>query len=592
MLLGKYFAFLIGQVWANAAHRKHWLIINCLAFIIAYTALVMQPVVFGQMINAAQRHETDAVQQALLWAAAYFGLTITFWSINIPARVAERRLAFHIHHDFMKKMYDMVAMLPYRWHQEHHSGDVIARINRSAGAISGFAGGQYLLSQVGVRVLGSMIAMGIYSWQATIASLATSGIVLYVITRFDRVIGPLIVKQNEFGYKAQATFVDYVGNIFTVISLRLRQQTSHELSNRIKAVAGPLWKEINVTEFKWACAFLLLVISQVIIVSSYIVIKFSGNNLQLGDAAALFQCLTVVNLAFVQGLQIMEGLMRQGVDAHAVDGIVEDYARLAHVEERISVKPWRTLAVRDLFFSHKCEEGETRRLHHLSGVNLTILAGQKIAVIGRSGSGKSTLMTVLRGIHEAERVVVEIDGVQQSTGLAALADFTALVSQDSELFENTIRYNLTFGVDVDDATINTALKISTFDDVLPGLPQGLETDIRERGVNLSGGQKQRLALARGLMAARESSLLLLDEPTSSIDLATEARIFDNLFASYHDKAILVSIHRLHVLPRFDHIIVMQDGRVAEQGDFNTLLSSGGLFAQLWADHLSHKDEAA
>ena len=118
--------------------------------------------------------------------------------------------------------------------------------------------------------------------------------------------------------------------------------------------------------------------------------------------------------------------------------------------------------------------------------------------------------------------------------------------------------------------------------MLPQLPRGLDTDIRERGVNLSGGQKQRLALARGLIAARNSSLLLLDEPTSSVDLATEGVIFDRLFTAMADKTIVASIHRFHLLPRFDEIGVMKEGAMIEQGSFNDLLARGGEFARLWA----------
>ena len=147
-------------------------------------------------------------------------------------------------------------------------------------------------------------------------------------------------------------------------------------------------------------------------------------------------------------------------------------------------------------------------------------------------------------------------------------------------------YNLTLGTEVPDTVLQQALRITTFDEVLPKLPAGLKTDIRERGVNLSGGQKQRLALARGLIAARESSLLLLDEPTSSVDLATESLIFDELFAAFADKAIVASIHRLHLLPRFGKICVMQDGVITEQGSFPELLAQRGEFHRLWQHHLT------
>jgi ABC-type multidrug transport system fused ATPase/permease subunit len=120
-----------------------------------------------------------------------------------------------------------------------------------------------------------------------------------------------------------------------------------------------------------------------------------------------------------------------------------------------------------------------------------------------------------------------------------------------------------------------------FSEVIAQLPQGLGSDIREKGVNLSGGQKQRLALARGILAARDSDLVLLDEPTSSVDPRTEALIYEGLFRAFSDKAIISSMHRLHLLSRFDHVYVLQQGRIADEGSFEYLRDNSPVFQDLW-----------
>ncbi|HLI93067.1 MAG TPA: ABC transporter ATP-binding protein, partial [Puia sp.] len=127
-----------------------------------------------------------------------------------------------------------------------------------------------------------------------------------------------------------------------------------------------------------------------------------------------------------------------------------------------------------------------------------------------------------------------------------------------------------------------------FTEVVRQLPQGLESDIREKGVNLSGGQKQRLALARGILAARDSSLVLLDEPTSSVDPRTEALIYERLFAAFADKAIISSIHRLHLLPHFDYVYLLHHGRVIAEGSFDELRTHNAAFRELWR----HQQEAS
>jgi ATP-binding cassette, subfamily B, bacterial len=120
------------------------------------------------------------------------------------------------------------------------------------------------------------------------------------------------------------------------------------------------------------------------------------------------------------------------------------------------------------------------------------------------------------------------------------------------------------------------------------LPQGLQSDIREKGVNLSGGQKQRLALARGILAARDSALVLLDEPTSSVDPRTEALIYEGLFKAFRDKAIVSSIHRLHLLAQFDYVYVLHQGRIVSQGTFEHLRDYDPAFGEMWR----HQKETA
>jgi len=128
--------------------------------------------------------------------------------------------------------------------------------------------------------------------------------------------------------------------------------------------------------------------------------------------------------------------------------------------------------------------------------------------------------------------------------------------------------------------------------VLAGCPAGLATEISERGVNLSGGQKQRLALARGILAAGDSALLMLDEPTSSVDPATEARIYAALFAAFPDACLVASVHRLHLHERFDRVVLMEQGRIVDVGSLAELLDRQPGFQALWRRSVGKSGEAA
>jgi ABC-type multidrug transport system fused ATPase/permease subunit len=169
---------------------------------------------------------------------------------------------------------------------------------------------------------------------------------------------------------------------------------------------------------------------------------------------------------------------------------------------------------------------------------------------------------------------------------------TTLIPQDAEVFEGTVLDNITFGVEHASDAVWQALRVSSFDRVVETLPQGLETMLTERGINLSGGQKQRLALARGIVAAQASSLLLLDEPTSSLDALTEAHVFSELRNAVADACIIASVHRLNLLPRFDRVMLMDDGRVVDAGSVAELLERQPLFRDLWQRSLSTPETSA
>ncbi len=125
-----------------------------------------------------------------------------------------------------------------------------------------------------------------------------------------------------------------------------------------------------------------------------------------------------------------------------------------------------------------------------------------------------------------------------------------------------------------------------FTEVIRLLPNGLQSNIQEKGVNLSGGQKQRLALARGILAAKSSDIILLDEPTSSVDPKTEVQIYEKLFEECKGKAIVSSLHRLYLLSYFDYVYVLQGGRIADEGTFTDLKNSSAIFQELW----KHQEE--
>ncbi len=548
--------------------------------------VVLQPIILAYIVNTLQKGGETMVADALLWCGAYAGAILAFWGLHGPSRVIERRVAFTVYRSFVSSLYRKVTELPLRWHADHHTGDTINRVTKAGKALFKFAGEQFIPIGLSVRFVGSLVFLALYSWWVAAVAFAVSFGLYLVIRRYDRIIIPLVGVVNDREHRLTAGVFDYIGNIITVLTLRLQKETQREIRRRFLAMRHPFWCEGPLTEGKWATVSIILVLMQAGQVGAYIVYTlWSGEQLLIGSVVAIFQYQLIINQIFYQGMLSAEQIMRSMVDFRSIEPVLEDHRRLGDPVIEEKPQAWERIDIRGLNFAH--HEGENAP-QHLDNIHLAFHAGQKIALVGASGAGKSTLLALMRSFYEARNVRLLIDNDSHDT-LKPLASFTTLIPQDAEIFENTILYNLTLGINVPEAEVNEALHVTTFDDVIAQLPDGIETDIRERGVNLSGGQKQRLALARGLLAARESSLLLLDEPTSSVDMETESVIFDRLFAAMPDKTIIASIHRLHLLPRFDWICLIRGGAIVQQGTFLDLIAAKGPFLTLWQQHLAYAE---
>jgi len=217
----------------------------------------------------------------------------------------------------------------------------------------------------------------------------------------------------------------------------------------------------------------------------------------------------------------------------------------------------------------------------LGPIDLKIPVGTRLAIVGRSGSGKSTLAQLLLRTEAPSTGTITMDGLDvHDATLSSMRRLIAPVFQETFLFHDTLRANITLGREgVTQADISHVAKSAEIEDFILSLPQSYETIVGERGARLSGGQRQRIAIARALLG--NPDILLLDEASSALDPQTERRIRDTIKRASGKRTLIAITHRLESVQDFDHIVVLDRGRIKEQGKHRALLSRKGLYRELW-----------
>lgn len=424
-----------------------------------------------------------------------------------------------------------------------------------------------------------------YSWRMTLGSLAITPIVALLTARFGTAMRNLSRESFEGNKELTDTAQEALSNQTIVKAYRGEKRELARFTTVARRIVRANLRTARISGFAPPT------IEMIGVVFIVFLLFFGQREIISGrmNAAQFLAFLFVLFSSYdpMRKLSRLQNAMEQALAAaQHVWEVMDEDAHLPEKADAVALGPLtRAIELRDVSFGYA---NETRSVLH--NIKLSLPAGSMVALVGESGGGKSTLTKLLPRFHDPVSGAVLWDGTDlRDATISSLRAQIALVTQETVLFNDTVRHNIAYGrPDATQAEIEEAARIAFAYDFIEELPQKYETIVGERGIFLSGGQRQRLAIARALLV--DAPVLILDEATSALDAESERFVQQAIANLVRNRTTMVIAHRLSTVRRADAIVVMEGGRITELGTHSELLAKGGQYRKLYELQFADEEE--
>jgi subfamily B ATP-binding cassette protein MsbA len=504
-----------------------------------------------------------------------------YFSTYLMARVGQASV-LHLRQDLYRHVLSQSAS----FFERNRTNYLVSRLVTSAAAIEQAVSNTLRdMLRESFTLVFFLAASFYYSWRLSLAAMVITPIIAYLTARFSRTLRDLARDAYEGNKFLTDTAQEALANQAIVKAYRAEE---HE-QKRFRDVALQIVRA-NLRSAKIA-ALSPPTIEMIGILEVIVLLYLGQREIMVGRMNSA-QFLTFLIFLFrsydpMRKLSRLHNNLEQALAAaRHVWEVMDEHAEILEKPDAVELQPLqRAIELRGVSFGYRNEERTVLR-----GVNLKIPKGTMVALVGESGGGKSTLTKLLPRFHDPNEGTVAWDGTDlRDARLASLRQQIALVTQETVLFNDTVRYNITYGrPGAIDAEVEEAARVAFAHDFIKELPAGYDTVIGERGIFLSGGQRQRIAIARAVLT--DAPVLVLDEATSALDAESERLVQKALANLIQNRTTVVIAHRLSTIRRADIIVVMEKGRIIETGKHEELLSQGGLYRRLYELQFADEEE--
>ncbi len=579
-----------------ATHRRELVLANVIAVlgtlaavpvpllmpILVDEVLLQQP---GAAVAAIDRVFPSAWHGPVLYILAVLALTIVLRLTSVTLGVWQTReftiiakdLIYRMRRDLLLRL-RRVSMAEY---ETLGSGTVASHLVTDLHAIDQFVGSAVSKFIVAALSIAGTAAVLLWMhWQLGLFILLLNPFVVYVTIVFGRRIKEMKRRENS----AYATFQESLSETLDAIQqIRASNREQFYIGRSIDSAdairrfsCAFTWKSDAANRLSFMVFLLGFDLFRTV---SMLMVVFS--DLSIGEMLAVFAYLWFMMGPVQDVLNVQYAFHSAQAALNRINSLTQMplEPRFPHHRDPFAGKRTVGVAFEQVSFAY----GDGPPV--LDQVSFSVAPGEKVAVVGASGGGKTTLVQVLLGLYPPRSGRILFDGEPvNEIGMEVVRDNVATVLQSPALFNDTVRMNLTLGRDLPDTALWSALRVAQLADIVADLERGLDTVVGRGGVRLSGGQRQRLAVARMVLA--DPKVVILDEATSALDSETEGRLHQALETFLAGRTTLIIAHRLSAVRQADRVLVLEHGRVAEEGRHEDLIDAAGPYANLYAAQAS------